>query len=125
MDILDFIKAVVDSDQMPVVICDLEHTIVYMNPAAAERYGKRGGYALVGRSLLDCHNSDSNEKIEKVMDWFKSDTANNKIFTFHNQKENKDVYMIALRDESGKLIGYYEKHEMRTAESLTPYGALN
>lgn len=125
MDISAFMRAVVDSDQMPVVICDLEHTIVYMNPAAAERYAKRGGYALVGRSLLDCHNADSNEKIEKVMDWFKSDTANNRIFTFHNPKENKDVYMVALRDDSGKLIGYYEKHEMRTAESSTPYGALN
>lgn len=125
MDNLALIKAVVDSDQMPVVICDLEHMIVYMNPAAVERYAKRGGSALVGKSLLDCHNSDSNEKIKQVVDWFKSDTANNRIFTFHNPKENKDVYMIALRDEGGKLIGYYEKHEIRTAENSTPYGALN
>ena len=28
------------------------------------------------------------------------------------KKQNKDVYMVALRDE-GKLIGYYEKHEQR------------
>ena len=124
MDISVFIKAVVDSDQMPVVICDLKHTIVYMNPAAAERYTKRGGYALVGSSLFDCHNADSNEKIKKVVEWFKNNTSNNRIFTFHNPKENKDVYMVALRDESGKLIGYYEKHEMRTAEGLTPYSAL-
>ena len=124
MDISVFIKAVVDSDQMPVVICDLEHTIVYMNPAAAERYAKRGGYALVGSSLFDCHNADSNEKIKNVVEWFKNNTSNNRIFTFHNPKENKDVYMVALRDESGKLIGYYEKHEMRNAEGLTPYSAL-
>ncbi len=125
MDISAFIKAVVDSDNMPVVICDLEHTIVYINPAAAERYAKRGGYALIGRSLLDCHNADSNEKIEKVVEWFKSNTANNRIFTFHNPKENKDVYMIALRDGNGELIGYYEKHEMRTPEGSQPYGMLN
>ena len=125
MDISIFLKAVVDSDQMPVVICDLEHTIVYMNPSAAERYGKRGGYALVGRSLLDCHNADSNEKIKQVVDWFKADSKNNRIFTFHNPKENKDVYMIALRDENGVLIGYYEKHEMRTVDDSVPYDALN
>ena len=125
MDISIFLKAVVDSDQMPVVICDLEHTIVYMNPSAAERYGKRGGYALVGRSLLDCHNADSNEKIKQVVDCFKADSKNNRIFTFHNPKENKDVYMIALRDENGVLIGYYEKHEMRTVDDSVPYDALN
>ena len=28
--------------------------------------------------------------------------------------------MVALRDE-GKLIGYYEKHEYRNAETMEPY----
>lgn len=27
----NFFKSVIDSDDAPVVICDLEHTIVYMN----------------------------------------------------------------------------------------------
>jgi len=31
------------------------------------------------------------------------------------------VYMIALRDESGKLIGYYEKHEFRNRETAKLY----
>lgn len=34
--------------------------------------------------------------------------------------ESKDVYMVALRDE-GELIGYYEKHEYRNAETMKPY----
>ena len=38
----------------------------------------------------------------------------------HNEKQNKDVYMVALRDES-KLIGYYEKHEYRNSETMKPY----
>ena len=42
---------------------------------------------------------------------------NNRVFTFRNDKENKDVYMIALRDDKQNLIGYYEKHEYRTAEN--------
>ena len=42
------------------------------------------------------------------------------MYTFHNEKQNKDVYMVALRD-SGKLIGYYEKHEYRDRETMKMY----
>ena len=119
MDISEFFRAVVDSDTMPVVICNTEHIIIYMNPAAEERYKKRG--SLVGKSILDCHNSSSNEKIKAVVSWFEKDRRNNHLFTFHNEKENKDVYMIALRDTEGSLIGYYEKHEMRSPETKERY----
>ena len=40
---------------------------------------------------------------------------------YHDDKENKDVYMIALRNEEGNLIGYYEKHEYRNPETQSPY----
>lgn len=124
MDIYIFLKSVIDSDCAPVVICNLEHTIVYMNPSAAERYAKRGGYGLIGSSLLDCHNNESNEKIIKVVDWFRSSSENNIIFTFHNTKENKDVYMVALRNEKSELIGYYEKHEYRAPEKGKTYSMI-
>ena len=55
------------------------------------------------------------------MDWFAESTAHNRIYTFHNEKENRDVYMVALRDEAGTLIGYYEKHECRNAETEAMY----
>ena len=29
--------------------------------------------------------------------------------------------MVALRDENGELIGYYEKHEYRTPETMKLY----
>lgn len=119
-----FFKSIIDMDIMPVVICDLDHTIIYMNPAAAERYSKRGGYSLVGKSLLDCHNEKSNILIKKVVEWFGKDKNHNRIFTYHNPKENKDVYIIALRNDSGELIGYYEKHESRTVETDTVYGRI-
>lgn len=117
----DYFKSVIDADEAPVVICDLSHTVLYMNPAAVKRYEKRGGAALIGRSLMGCHNADSNDKIERVIAWFKKDPANNKVYTFRNEKENKDVYMIALRNDSGELIGYYEKHEYRNIESMALY----
>ena len=121
MNLLPFFKAVLDEDRAPVVICDLEHIIIYMNPVACQRYEKQGGAELLGKSLLDCHNAKSNEMINRVLDWFRESPDNTRIFTFRNEKENKDVYMVALRDGSGKLIGYYEKHEYRNHETDTRY----
>lgn len=95
-----------------------------MNKAAALRYESRGGYNLVGKSLMDCHSPKSQELINKVLSWFSESPDNNIIFESRNEEENKDVYMVALRDEDGKLIGYYEKHEYRNHETMQFY-ALN
>ncbi len=70
MDISIYFKSVVDSNCAPIVICNLEHKIIYMNPAAIQRYSKRGGSKLIGSSLLDCHNSESNEKFSRSLTGF-------------------------------------------------------
>lgn len=121
MNLSVYFKSIVDMDRCTVVICNLEHQIIYMNPAACARYAKRGGAELVGKSLFDCHNAASCEKIRKVLDWFRESEAHNIIYTSRNEKENKDVYMVALREENGDLIGYYEKHEYRTVETEPMY----
>lgn len=114
-----YFRSVVEQDRCAVVICDTSHTIIYMNPAARERYKTRG--ELVGKSIFQCHNERSNEIIRKVFGGFEKSRENDRVFTFHSDKENKDVYMIALRDENGALIGYYEKHEYRGPETSAPY----
>lgn len=120
-DLQKYFKSIVDQDRCAVVICNLSHEIIYMNPAAVERYAKRGGAALVGQSLLNCHNAQSGEQIGKVIAWFSQSADHNIVYTSRNEKENKDVYMVALRDEDGTLIGYYEKHEYREAETCALY----
>ena len=100
MNLNPYFKSVLDQDRASIVLCGLDHTILYMNPAAIRSYAKHGGAALVGRSLANCHNL---------------------IYTYHNEKQNKDVYMVALRDEDGTLIGYYEKHEYRDPETMPRY----
>ena len=120
-DLSQYFKSIIDQDRCAVVICNLAHEIIYMNPVAVERYAKRGGAALVGQSLLDCHNAQSVEQIGKVVAWFEKSRGNNIIHTFYNEKENKDGYMVALRDEDGTLIGYYEKHEYRDVETGALY----
>ena len=120
-DIKEIYKSVLEADRAAVVICDLEHTSIYMNPVAIERYAKWGGKDLMGKSLLNCHNEKSREMIQKVVEWFKASKDNNIVYTFFNEKENKDVYMVALRNEEGNLIGYYEKHEYRNRETMKMY----
>ena len=114
-------RSVLEQDRAAIVLCDPDHTIVYMNPAAKARYAKRGGEALVGQSLLACHSPASCETIRRVVAWFAASPEHNLVYTFRNERENKDVYMVALRDEAGVLIGYYEKHEYRTPETMPLY----
>ena len=111
------LKSVLDQDTAPVVACDLDDIIVYMNPSAIRHYRKD----LTGSNLKDCHNAESNKKIDKVLAWFGESRDNNIIYTYHDDKKNKDVYMVALRDEDGTLIGYYEKHEYRNRETSKLY----
>ena len=121
MDLNAYFKSVIDQDREAVVICDLNHTIIYMNPAAVTDYAKYGGAALLGKSLLNCHNPQSVDAIHKVLDWFAADASHNIVYTYHNENHNRDVYMVALRDADGTLIGYYEKHDSRKAETMKRY----
>ena len=74
-----------------------------------------------GKYLKNFTKPESREKIQQVVDWFKADENHNIVYTFHNEKQNKDIYMVALRDENGQLIGYYEKHEYRAPEQAKMY----
>lgn len=121
MELTAFFKSVLEQDTAPVVLCDLEDTIIYLNPAAAHAYQSYGGAALLGRSLLDCHPAEACAQIHKVVEWFAASADHNIIYTYKNTQENKDVYMVALRDDEKNLIGYYEKHEYRTTESRALY----
>lgn len=117
----DYAMAVLEADCEAVVLCDTSHRILYLNPAAQVRYQKYGGNALVGQSLLACHNPQSNAKIERVVAWFAQSAAHNRVFTHYKASENMDVYMVALRDNAGNLIGYFEQHCHRNRETAAEY----
>ncbi len=119
MNYLPFFRSIIEQDSEAIVICDLNHTIIYMNSAAKERYKKHGN--LIGKNIFDCHGERSREMIKRAVDWFSADKSHNRIFTFHKDSENMDVYMVALRDENTELIGYYEKHEHRDPETQERY----
>ncbi len=117
MEIHSFFKSVLEQDTASVVICDMQCHIVYMNPVSIQHHRR----SLVGQNLLGCHNAGSKEKITKVLSWFKESESNNIVFLYHDEKENKDAYMVALRDDEQELIGFYEKYEYRNAETRKPY----
>ncbi len=110
-------ESMIAQDTSPVVVCDTKSNIVYMNPSAIRQYHRD----LTGCNVKDCHNEASNQKIDEVLCWFQKSKDNNLVFTYHDPKKNKDVYMVALRDQEGNLIGYYEKHEYRNPETMSPY----
>ena len=112
-----YIKSIIDQDNAPIVVCRHDSTILYMNPASVEQY--HGD--LTGRNLKTCHNADSNTKIDRVLEWFAKSEEHNIVYISRNDKENKDVYMVALRNENGTLIGYYEKYEYRNRETAKLY----
>ncbi len=116
-----FLKSIIDQDRYAIVICNLQHEILYMNPSAVKNYEKWGGRELIGKSVLLCHNPHSVKRIEEIINWFKESEEHNIIYTMHNERQNKDVYMVALRDENKKLIGYYERHEFRNPETMSLY----
>lgn len=121
MEMTAYYKSVLDADAAPIVLCDLNHTIIYMNRSAVLRYAARGGEKLLGMSLLLCHPPQAKELICRCLSWFSESPEHNVVYEFRNDEENKDVYMIALRDDDGKLIGYYEKHEYRNRETAKLY----
>ena len=82
MDLSKFFKSIIDMDTAPVVICDLEHTVVYMNPASIARYHAD----LTGKSLKSCHNAESGAIIDRVVAWLAKSKANNIVYTSHNDK---------------------------------------
>jgi PAS domain-containing protein len=49
---VDFYKSVIDQDRSAVVMCNLNHEIIYMNPAAITYYAKGGGEQLIGKSVI-------------------------------------------------------------------------
>jgi len=95
-----------DSLKDPFLFADTEHIIRYMNKAAIEHYDD--GAALIGRSLLDCHNPDSCRMIRQIFAEMQTDGIDERLIT---DNEKYRIYMRAVRDGNGTLLGYYERYE--------------
>jgi hypothetical protein len=97
--------ALLDSIKHPVVFVDLDHVIRYMNKAAITHYDD--GSALLGRSVLDCHNADSRRQILEIVDAMQAGEEERLI----TDNEKYRIFMRAVRAPDGRLLGYYERYE--------------
>ena len=50
-----------------VTVCDATGIILEMNDRAAKTFEKDGGYALVGRNMLDCHPQPARSTTERLL----------------------------------------------------------
>ena len=105
-----FLTALLDSLKDPFLFVDPGHTVRYMNKAAVAHY--REGAALLGRSLLDCHNADSQRQIVEILAALEAGEEERLITD--NAKHR--IFMRAVRDPAGRLLGYYERYEPPTAK---------
>lgn len=111
-----YFKSLVEQDNTAIVICDLNHTIIYMNPSAILNYKKYGGTALLGKSLLACHNENSAVMIEKVAPYYYLSSGYLETLKKHKQREH----------QKGNGFGYCvvnsESHESKLANTIMATG---
>lgn len=114
IDLTDFFKGIVDSEEGPIVICNLDYRIVYVNPKADVYY--EPVKPLAGKLLATLMDEEMMSKVVMSVEWFKEDVKNNKVFALHDKVNNMDMYILAIRNSKNELIGFYGRREDRTPD---------
>ena len=105
-------EALLDTVLSPIVFVDNDHIIRFLNKAAKDRYyGKQGYSNLIGKSLFDCHNKESEKLTKTIHD--KLMAGEDEVF-LKLSDDNYRITVVAVRDHSRNLIGYYERFEQIT-----------
>ncbi len=86
-----------------VTVCDAQGIILEMNDRAARTFENDGGYALVGKSLLDCHSELSRSKVEKLLS-----THEKNVYTIEKNGIKKLIFQSPWYKNNGKYAGFVE-----------------
>ena len=101
---------ILDSFPYRIVFVDTDHIIRYMNKEARHHYYEVRGYDnLIGKSIFECHNDKSKERIIAAVETLKN--HGNEISIGLSAK-NERMYFNPVRNEKGQLLGYFERFEM-------------
>jgi PAS domain-containing protein len=100
------LAAILDSLKDPILFADTGHVTRYMNKAAVVHYEE--GKSLIGRSLLDCHNEQSRQMMVDILAAMQNEGLEERLIT---DNEKHRIYMRAVRDAQGNVLGYYERYE--------------
>lgn len=100
-----FENDLLDSLKNPILFADTDHVVRYANKAARQFYS--GGAELIGKPLFDCHQQRSCEIMKEVLQRLEDGLAEELIV---DSKKHR-IYMRAVRNGAGRLLGYYERFE--------------
>ena len=101
----DLPALILDNWNKPVVFADTDHVIRYMNNPARAHYSKWGD--MIGQNLFACHNENSQAVIRRCFEQLRAG-AEEVLFT---DSVKHRVYLRAVRDGAGTLVGYCERYE--------------
>ena len=79
MDMTEFFKGIVDTEEGPIVICDTDYKILYLNPTAMTHYKKAD--TMVGKHLEVFLDEEMMSKVRMTFEWFKESPENNKVLS--------------------------------------------
>jgi len=102
----ELLAAILDSLKEPILFADTAHVTRYMNRAAVACY--EAGDCLIGRSLLDCHNERSQAMMIDILAAMQKEGLEEQLIT---DNEKQRIFMRAVRDAQGRVLGYYERYE--------------
>ena len=114
IELLEFFKGIIDLEEGPIVICNMDYRIVYENPAAIKYYAPAS--PLTGKLLSLVMDEEMMSKVTMCVEWFKEGANNNKVFALHDDHNNMDMYILAIRNSKSELIGFYGRREDRTPD---------
>ena len=102
---------IVESLPMPVLFCDTGHVIRYLNKAAKYHYYEARPHPdLIGRNIQLCHKPETWDIVLKLYEQMKNeDLSEARVGT--SRPEGYRIYMTAVRDENGELVGYLQRFE--------------
>jgi nitrogen-specific signal transduction histidine kinase len=101
----ELMAAILDSLKDPILVADTEHVTRYMNKAAKAFY--TDGEKQIGRSLLDCHNEQSQQMMIEILAAM-HEGEDERIITDDDEHR---IYMCVVRAADGQVLGYYERYE--------------
>ncbi len=85
-----------------ITVCDADGVILEMNDKAACTFEKDGGYALIGRNLLDCHSDASRGKVQQMLA-----THEKNVYTIEKNGVKKLIFQSPWR-KNGEYAGFVE-----------------
>ena len=118
----DFFKGIIDTEEGPIVVCNLDYRVIYENPAALRYYAPVT--PITGKLLETLMDEEMMSKVRMSIEWFKEDKKNSRVFAFHDLAEFA-VGVVPLerrlgehKDRTDKCAKFTRSHKAQSLEAL-------